>query len=312
MKRILIITAVIIVLVTVACRKRQDTLRVGIIKPSIGHLPYSWGLENGMIDGAKYETIHFTSGWEVQEALIAGRIDVAIMPFTFVWNAATKGYPIKTVSFFERETDGILTQPHIRSAQDLNGKSVGVLRASTLDILWQDYAEREGIEAHTVYFRTPSEAVAALQSQNVDAIVIYVPIINKLAQGNGVDEKRPDAKYNVIHWFGDHYDAHPCCDLVANTEQITKQKKRLLTALLTDLKDIIALLPEREESVRDFIHRHYALVGEEIDHALEHTLFRMGLEESGKQFQSDMAVHSLRSGYLERIPTYTEVYWDLE
>ena len=300
MNRIQLILLVILSLITSGCQKRQDTLRIGIVKPSIHHLPYTWGLENGMIDGTKYETIYFTSGWEVQEALIAGRLDLAIMPFTYAWNAAAKGYPIRTVSFFERETDGILAQPHIRSARDLNGKKIGMLRASTLDILWQDYAQREGIEAEPVYFRTPSEAVAALQTKDVDAIVIYVPIINKLSD-----------QFNVIHWFGERYPAHPCCDLVANIKQMNKQKQRLLTDLYTDLNEIIALLPQRQESVREFIAKHYGLIDDEIDQALEHTVFRMGLEEGGKQFQREMAVYSWKSGYLERIPNINEVYWDI-
>ncbi len=300
MKRVVIILVALVALFAVGCRTKQEVLRFGIIKPSIDHLPYTWGVEKGAIDKAKYQTIAFTSGWEIQEALVAGRIDAAIIPFTYVWNAATQGHPVRTISFFERETDGILAQPHIRSPQDLEGRKVGLLRASTLDVLWQDYAKREGISAQPIYFRTPSEAVSALQNRDLDAIVTYVPIINKLSD-----------KFNVIHWFGDFHPAHPCCDLAVNTAQITPGKKKLLIDLYSNLERAINAMTDDQDSVRQFVREYYGLTHSQADSALEHTIFRMGLDESGKRFQREMAVYSWESGYLKAIPNLDDVYWDL-
>ncbi|MBM4402915.1 MAG: ABC transporter substrate-binding protein [Candidatus Cloacimonetes bacterium] len=311
MKRTLIIMIALISLLAIGCRNKQEILRFGVIKPSIDHLPYTWAMEKGLIDNTKYETVFFTSGWEVQEALTAGRIDAAIMPFTFVWNAVAKGYPVKTISFFERESDGILAQSHIRKPQDLEGKKVGILRASTLDVLWQDYAEKEGISAQPVYFRTPTEAVAALQNRDVDAIVIYVPIINKLTENKVAEGKRPNDMFHVLHWFGDRYPAHPCCDLVVNTQQIGQDKKKPLLALYQILAEAIDAMGDDQDSVRQFVRQYYGLTAAAADAALEHTVFRMGLEESGKLLQHEMAVFSCQSGYLDQIPSFADVYWDI-
>ncbi len=72
-----------------ACGK--SSLRIGIIKPSIDHLPLSYGFQMKRMNAEIYTLVPFTSGWEVQEALVAGRVDAAIMPFTYVWNAAASG-----------------------------------------------------------------------------------------------------------------------------------------------------------------------------------------------------------------------------
>jgi ABC-type nitrate/sulfonate/bicarbonate transport system substrate-binding protein len=248
----------------------------------------------------KYSLVPFTSGWEVQEALIAGRVDAAILPFTYVWNAAAKGYPVKTISFFERETDAVVALQNIKSASDLNGKKVGLLKASSLDVLWRDYAAAENISAEPVYFRSPNEAVAALQKAEVSAVVLYVPIVNKLADD-----------FNIIHWFGDSYAAHPCCDLAVNTRQVNGDKAKQLALFVQELDANVTNMFTDANGAKAYAKSSYGLSDAQVQGALKHSVFRMGLEQSGRKFQRRMAEISLEAGYLDKIPTDSEVYWDI-
>jgi len=284
-----------------ACTPRKESLKVGIIKPSIDHLPLSFALNQGWLDAKLIETVHFSSGWEVQEALISGRIDMAIMPFTYVWNAVSRGYPLKTVSFFERETDAIVVQPEIRTAKDLDGKKIGLLKGSTLDVLWQDFASQNAITATPLYFRTPNEAVAALQKGEVSAVVLYVPIVNLL-----------EKDFTVLHWFGDGYPHHPCCDLVVNENNVKHYKEKQLRQFLAGLSNALTKLDYSSESLGNFAKSNYGISAAQLSEGLKHTKFEMGLTERGKEFQLKMAHISLSSGYLDKIPEPEEVFWDIE
>jgi len=281
-----------------ACSTRTHDLRIGIISSSINHLPLSYAIDRGDIPAGKYQLVKFASGWEVQEAMISGSIDVAIMPFTYVWNAASKGYPISTASFFERETDAIIAQTEFKSVAALQGKKIGLLRASTLDILWRDYAGKHGIDYDAVYFRSPNEAIAALDKKEIAAAVLYVPLVNKLV-----------AKYNLIHWFSDDYPYHPCCDLAVNTDNIKHQNKlKHLDALMQDLQHAIDKLDTEPAKLEAYMMNSYGMKAEECREALKHTKFRMGLDASGMDFQRKMTEISMASGYLDRIPADYEVY----
>jgi ABC-type nitrate/sulfonate/bicarbonate transport system substrate-binding protein len=285
MKLVLIL---IVALATQSCSKHPASFRIGIIQPSINHFPLTLAYERGQLKGC--ELIRFTSGWEAQEALAHRRIDCAIMPFTYAWTARSKGWPVRIVSFFEHETDGILVRPGIDSLTALNGKRIGVLRASTLDALTRLAAKRHGLSYLPVFFRTPNEILAALRSGDIDAGVAYVPLIQKM-----------ELEFRVLHWFGDDDPKHPCCDLCVNETTMKTNRKRVeeLVAVLDNLT------LEIEANPRAFIPdlcRQYRLSETQAADAFRHTVFNTGLNESGKAFEREIALILLREGYLEKLP----------
>lgn len=300
MRKIMIFIAVILVTLT-ACGERNDELRMGIIGPSIDHLPYSYAQKNGKLEGIPIKTVEFTTGWEISEALAAGRIDAAILPFTFVHNAVTKGFPVKTVSFLERETDGIVTRKVISDPKQLQGTKVGLLKASTLDVLWQDYAVANDIDAISVHFRSPNEVVAALQSGEIDAAVLFVPLIGKLGDD-----------YHVMHWFSKQYPQHPCCDLAVNVNRIQGARKKTFLSMYQALENTVEKLSAEQDKVLAFAQQRFGLSKEQAQEALLHTGFAMGLDTAGKNFQALMSIYSLESGYMSRVPRDDEIYWELK
>lgn len=299
-KNLFAFSLMILALLLLSCGSNPEKLRIGIIKASIDHLPLSYAYDNGLLDKKQYELLSFSSGWELQEALIAGHADAAIMPFTYAWNAAAKGYPIRIVSFFERETDGILSQPEIKSIQDLHHKKIGLLKASTLDILMQDLAKRSNITYEAVYFRTPNESISALQSRAVDAIVLYVPLIQKLW-----------TDYHVLHWFKDDYAAHPCCDLCVNTKQMTVSKQEMLKKLLRISQSQIELIERRDPKIISYVERNYGLSKSMANNTLDYTIFQTGLDTAGKAFERQMISIAIEAGYQEKDLQDAEIYLEL-
>lgn len=290
---------VLLILIISACKSKKDNtaLRIGIIKPSINHLPLSLALQKNYLHPDKYKLITFTSGWEVQEAISAGRIDLAIMPFTYAWTAVAKGRKIKIISCLERETDGIVTKTDFNDISDLQNRKIGLLRASTLEILMQDIAERNDIVYLPVYFRTPTEMIAALQTNDVDAIVSYVPLIQKMS-----------SDYHVLHWFSETYPNHPCCDLVA-TEYVTSARESDLNLILSALVHAAADIANPSEEIYALLSSLYGLDKQQAIEALQHTKFDVSLKESDIVFEQEMMNAFVNNSYISKLPPLQDVYY---
>jgi ABC-type nitrate/sulfonate/bicarbonate transport system substrate-binding protein len=294
-KAVSLILLLMILLSACSNKERDEKLRIGLIRPSINHLPLSFALSTEPKE-AKQLTIHyFSSGWEVQEAMIGGKIDTAIMPFSYAFNAAVKGYPIKIASFLERETDAIVTARSCTELRELNGKKLGLLKASTLDLLTRQLADSLGIKYLPIYFRSPNELVAALQRSEVDAITIYEPLIGKL-----------DTRFHALHYFGESYPLHPCCDIVVNTEQMNAAKQEIFAALLLLIESGIQALYSPQALA--FVMKTYDLDEAQASSALAHTGFQTGLDQEGIAFELMMMESAMQLGYTERIPAPSEIY----
>ncbi len=286
----------LVLLITIlSCSKGSDKLRIGLIKPSIDHLPLSYALDNHLLNPKLFEVIYFTSGWETQEAIISKKIDLAIIPFTYIWTARSKGYPIQCISFFERETDGIVVNKDIKQISDLNNKKIGVLKASTIDVFLKDFCRKNQVTYTPVYFRTPSEMVAALKSNEVSAIVSYVPVIQKIGDD-----------YSTLHWFSEDYPQHPCCD-IALVEGLSLQKKKNVRKLISIIDNISRrwnISPE----IRTYAQEKYQLSEKQVNEAFEHSKFIFGLDNEGINFEMETMKTFKEMGYIEQIPSKEKIF----
>lgn len=297
--RTIAIAVTAVLLFCTSCSSKADVLRIGIIRPSINHLPLTYALHLNPEAGRHLQIYPLSSGWEVQEALVSGKIDAAIMPFSYAWNAVAKGYPIKIASFLERETDAIVTEQSVQDISQLQGARIGLLKASTLDILWKNLADSLNMEYTALYFHSPNEQIAALQRSEVDAIVIYVPLIQKL-----------DEQYHVLHWFAEFFPDHPCCDLVFNSDQLNVIKKKHFSRMLAIIDETIPSLDT--QSALQYVKAYYRLSTEQAQDALRHTGFKTGLDDAGRDFEQRMMESALKMAYLESLPKCELVYPDAE
>ncbi|MCD6329413.1 MAG: ABC transporter substrate-binding protein [Candidatus Cloacimonetes bacterium] len=297
MKKILIM----MIIIMLGCSYKDGyKLIVGIIKPSLNHLPLDFALAIDILDREKYIIKEFTSGWETNEALISGKIDIAIMPFTYTWLDASNGYKVRIISFFERESDGIITHPDIKKLDHIQGKRIGVLRASTLDIFAEIMSDDHNIEMEFVYFRTPMDMAAALYSGEVDALSYYVPSIFKLAD-----------EYNIVYWYGDDYPFHTCCDISA-TEDAINSKGELIQNFLNGLEFAIKELNRHAELAYKAVEEFFGLYSPYSENSLHHTKYVMGLDEIMKEFELNAFNKMIEKGYGEHPVKPENVYFEIK
>lgn len=280
---------------------KNQNLVLGLIRPSLDHLPYQLARLADHPDLAGIEIRYFTSGWETSEALAAGRLDAAILPFTYAWTAVSRGLPVRIVSFLERESDGIVARRNIGSLDDLDGKRIGVLRASTIEILAVMALDDRGLSAELVPLRGPAEMVAALRAGDVDALSFYVPPILTLGE-----------QFHVVYWYGEDHPGHPCCDLVVYAPAARKKE-----AALSRLRQALAAATAQVETedwqagAAAAAVDLYNLPPHVADAALARLRFGMGREASGREFQLRAASVMRDLGYLDVVPDTSDVYLPL-
>jgi len=279
---------------------KKDKLYVGIIKPSLNHLPFDFGLATEFLNRENYIIREFTSGWETNEALISGKIDIAIMPFTYTWMDIANDKKVKIISFLERESDGIITRPEIKNIDQLNGKKIGVLKASTLDIFAELFSEDHDIKLEFVYFRTPMDMAAALKSGEVDALSYYVPSIFKFP-----------SSYNIIHWYGNDYPLHTCCDISA-TENAIRTKTDLISEFLNGLNSATSELNKSPDTAYKAIEEFYKLYPPYSKQSLYHTKYILGLDENMKKFELKTFNKMIDKGYVNNQIKIEDVYFEIK
>ncbi len=283
------------------CTNRgEDKLIVGVIKPSLNHLPLDFGLATEFLDTENYIIKKFASGWETNEALVSGKIDVAILPFTYTWLAISNGEKVKIISFFERESDGIIARPGIKTLDQLEGKKIGVLRASTLDVFAELMSEDHKINMEFVYFRTPMDMAAALNSNEVGALSYYVPSIFKFP-----------SDYNIVHWYGDDHPLHTCCNIAA-TEEAIDSKSSLIKEFLTGLEAATAELNKSPDTAYKAVEEFFELYPPYSKQSLYNTKYIMGLDEEMKKFELKSFNKMIEKGYAENPVTPENVYFEIK
>ena len=289
------------VILTACGTQQTDKLVIGLIKPSMNHLPVLYALESNSEESKNYQFQYFHSGWETNEALVAGRIDLAIMPFTYAWMDVSQDKKVKIISFLERESDGIIADMQYSKLQDLAGAKMGILKNSTLEIIPEMVFEMQGLSMpEMVPFRTPMDMAAALQSGEVDAISYYVPSIFNLAD-----------RFQIVDWYSNTFPAHPCCDLVVS-EKGLKSKAAQVKAFVKLLDDAIALMKDDPQNSSRIAQQSFGLSAEIVSRSLVHTQYMMGLEASGKDFEFQAAEIMLLKGYLTRKINPDEVYHQIQ
>lgn len=287
---------IMIIIILLGCGKENTKLRLGLIKPSLDHLPVGYAIDQQLLKRESLEIIYFNSGWETNEALITNNIDVAILPFTYIITDVARGEEVKIVSFLERESDGIISTNNITDIAELEGKKIGVLKASTLDILAEEVLQKNKLNSELVYLRTPMDLAASLKSGEVDALSFYSPSILKF-----------DDDYNIIHWYAKDFPNHPCCDIAATNKAI-ENKSDELNSFLKSMEQSCELINYDIIKAAGFAANHFGLEYKVAEASLKHTPFKMDLDKDQQKFELEMGEIMLDKGYIEKIPTAEELY----
>lgn len=288
----------LIFLILLSCSSKS-VLKIGIIKPAFNYLPLKIAEEKGFLKNLKYEFAQFNSGWELGEALIAQKVDVAIIPFTYCLQAQDRGIKVKIIACLEHEDDGIIVRKGIETITDLKGKKIGTLKASTLEFLLRRFLMEKNItETKIIYFSSPMEMWAALEKKEVDTLSYYVPGIIKADNKIG----------KIIHWYSDDWKMHPCCD-IAVQEEVIKKKRVLIKDFLEAIGKGVEVIKNDTSYAVACAEKNYGLSREVALESLRRTPFRLSLTDEEKNFETEIGKEMYKIGYLKRPINSLEIYY---
>ena len=99
----------------------------------------------------------------------------------------------------------------LNSAKDLEGKTIGIPSGADVMIAINNMAAELGVDAKKIKYvnLAPSDAIAALQKGDIDAMACWEPFITKAIQGGGhflfsgtksdLPDKKGDVKWMSVH-----------------------------------------------------------------------------------------------------------------
>lgn len=141
-------------------------------------------------------------GLKVNDKLIVSGPDMLPMiaggnaPISFQTNygdiiLASTGVKLKIVAPLANiaGTQAIVGGPHLklRSAKDLEGKTIGIPSGADVIIAIQNMCNALGVDIKKIHFVAlePADALSALQKGNIDAMACWEPFITKAIEGGG-------------------------------------------------------------------------------------------------------------------------------
>lgn len=291
----------VVLTAVVGCSRPNRALEVGIIAPSFDYLPLRVAEADGRLKGLPLNLQRFSSGWELGEALVAGKLDVAIIPFTYVISARARGYDVAIAACLEHEDDGIIARRGIDRLEQLQGQRIGCLKASTIELLLRATLEPRGIKSELVYFSSPMEMWSALERGDVDALSYYVPGIIK-AQGK---------LGNIIYWYSQDWPMHPCCDVAVHNGRI-RTKQESVRHLLGALEAGVESISRDTARACSLAIATYGLSDSVARSSLRYTPFRLSLTSEEIAFELRIAALMQELGYIPTQVNAHELYASLK
>ncbi len=136
--------------------------------------------------GVKVNFKQFDSGRDVNTAMAAGSVDIAILGSTPAAIGIAKGIPYEVFWIHDIEGDNealaVKNQANVQSIKDLKGKKVAVPSGSTTHYSLLSALKAEGLSANDVKIldMQPAEIFAAWQRGDIDAAYVWQPTLGKL------------------------------------------------------------------------------------------------------------------------------------
>jgi taurine transport system substrate-binding protein len=145
-------------------------------------------LEEALPD-TKIEWKAFDSGGKVNEAVIAGSVDIGLAGSSPVSRGISQGIKYQVPWIFDviGNAEALVAKPGIDSIADLKGKTVATPLASTSDFSLRAALKNEGVDANDVKIidAEPDAIYAAWKKGDIDAAYVWNPNLAKIKDDGG-------------------------------------------------------------------------------------------------------------------------------
>lgn len=173
--------------------KMPEEIRVGYqVIPNAELLAKSQGMVEENLPGVEVEWVQYSSGGDVNQAMMAGEIDLGLAGSVPVSTGIANNLPYQVYFIHdiigENEALAIKPESGIVRLADMKGKTIAVPFGSTTHFSLLSALRENGVDAAEVKIvdMSPDETLAAWQQGTIDGSFIWHPVLGKLQEDDGI------------------------------------------------------------------------------------------------------------------------------
>ncbi len=200
----------------------------------------------------------------------------------------------------------------LNSAKDLEGKTIGIPSGADVMIAINNMAAELGVDAKKIKYvnLAPSDAIAALQKGDIDAMACWEPFITKAIQGgghflfSGTKSDLPDKKGDV-KWMSVH-------TTIQVTDDFLKKNPETIKAVLRALKKATDYINNNREDAIKLLAPELHLDVAELTEIMGRNVYSMDVDDSFVNGSNGKPVgdYLLSVGNVKSVPAFAD-YTDL-
>lgn len=232
------------------------TFKIGINNwPGFDIVLYAQELELFQKRGLEVELVRFQNGSDAARAMLRGSIDAA---FGTLWEVKQvdpgNDRPVFVlVTNISSGSDGIVTQPNLKSVSELKNKKIGAKLGTVNHLILLEALKLHNMEPKDIDIDNISNQAAAQKMQQglLDAAVVWEPLLSNTAE---------NIQGNIVYTTKD-IDSLVIDGLITRSE-ILKNKNEELTRFIITWFDVMEALESNPDEV-------YAIVSQKLDQTPE-------------------------------------------
>jgi len=269
-----------------------DTVKVGY-RAQVFYSPLFVGEDKGFFvgEGLKIEPVEFESTNQLTDALLAGRIDVALGGVnTFILFNIEEKSPgsLKIFSLANENKDNPSTyllvkkDSSIQSITDLANKKIGAHQGSSIKILYNKLISANNLIGTTLEQMSPELELQALESGQVDAVIVIEPL-NTVGAQKGISQILDSALFDKYF-----FENIPLTASVASASW-AQNNSGLMEKMIRATNKSVDFIKQNPTETRKIISRHTSLPTEIADKVNLPDFLSVGSQEiSGMNKLGDM------------------------
>lgn len=242
---LILLTLLLLLLAPPPLLAQLKKVRFAVSAIAITELPFKIAQLKGFYrqEGLDVEMILIRGAVGVQ-ALVGGSVDYSSASGALI-AAGVRGLGVKLIFLVSSKPQfDLVSQPQIRSIQQLKGKVLGISsRGGAVDLLTQLILTKNGLtpnkDATLLVVGTPEETVIALKAGLVSA-ALFTPPRQLILYREG---------FNQLAYSGDYMPTYPTGGIGVTEEKIKKEPAELLAFIKASLKGLQFYKQNRPESV---------------------------------------------------------------
>jgi NitT/TauT family transport system substrate-binding protein len=260
------------------------------------------------IAGVDVSIKEIPGGKKCFEALQRGEVDLATTSKSVImFNSFNKANFSVLTSFVESDNDikiVTLTKSKITTAEDLTGRTVGIVKGSASEYFLHSWLTSANIDPTTVKTRAYAvkDMPAALNRGEVDAISVWEPFAYKSMQLNSESSIVPTEgqyklSFNLVHLTNNPIFNQPPQNVVSNTVE---------RAILEGLNKATHFIQAHPEDAQLILRRHLKLSQDFIDWVWVDYQFKLSLNTALIHSLDKQAQWAIDAGLVEQqeVPNY--------